>query len=223
MVVNIKEKRSEKLEIRVTVSEKEALIAEAKASGLSLSELVRNLIWGNWRAQSRWLSTSKQIKKHPRKAASGVFLALLTLCFSLLLPAASAQNFRVQLNGSISCSANSTDARRSISTTFVTGEGQPFVLKISPLDQAMGVEPTYIVGTVFTAAPAIADSEGQQYRLEIRLLNCSDHFFHPTITMHENEIASIEVGTVDDTSSILDISAVLTALPEDGSVRRKTV
>ncbi|MCP2678880.1 hypothetical protein NHF45_04980 [Maricaulaceae bacterium NA33B04] len=214
MDVSIMERMSEKVEIRVTVLEKEALIAEAKASGHSLSELVRNLIWGNWGTQSRWLLTSNHIKM-PSKSVSGVLLALLTLCFSLLLPAASAQSFKVQLNGSISCPANSADARRSISTTLVTAEGEPFFLQLSPPEQAMGIEPANMLGTVFKAEPAISNPERHQYRLEMSLLDCLDSDFQPTITMLENEMASIEVGTVDDPSSILYISAVLTVLPED--------
>ena len=95
------EKRSEKIEVRVSWSEKQALKQEASARGLTISDLIRDLITTRLN-RAEW-KYAPIVGKHPRKIISSI-MALISGVIIMLssVSLAQAQDFKLDVSGAFS-------------------------------------------------------------------------------------------------------------------------
>lgn len=100
MGIHKAEKKSEKLEVRLTHTEKQALQEEARSKSLSVSTLVRDVLKRHIDTQSHLSAALQPLKRHPKSSgaicaaiASGLGFALITL------PIAQADGMHVEMLG----------------------------------------------------------------------------------------------------------------------------
>jgi hypothetical protein len=94
------EKKSEKLEVRLTYSEKRALQREAKSEGSSVSELVRGVLERHIKSQPYFETALQPMRRHPRSAMAGLIAAICSLGIAFSLsPSASTEPLRVEMLG----------------------------------------------------------------------------------------------------------------------------
>lgn len=96
------EKKSEKLEVRLTHSEKRALQLEAKSEGKTVSDLVRRVLKRHIESQPYLEAALQPVRRHPRSVLAGFLAALsgLGIAFAIV-PAAQTQTLKVEMLGKI--------------------------------------------------------------------------------------------------------------------------
>lgn len=104
------DKKSEKLEVRLTHAEKTALQLEAKSDGSSVSELVRGVLKRHIDSQPYYEIALQSVQRHPRSFFAG-FLAVLSglgIAFSVI-PSASTEPLTVEMLGKMESPDASVD------------------------------------------------------------------------------------------------------------------
>lgn len=202
------EKKSEKLELRITPSEKEALRAEAESKGLSVSELVRKVLSEHIMAQPYWRLASQPIKQHPRKFTSGLIAILSAIGIGVtVLPAASAQNLIVDLSGKIEGQSETVRTSQAFSTALTLKVGEPALIDLPPSQHSKHIKPAQIEVTVFAADQEEYSSERPLYQLAIRIIEDEETIIEPKMVAEVNKEAKLVYGI--DPIRTYTISAVV--------------
>lgn len=104
------DKKSEKLEVRLTHAEKRALQMEAKSDGSSVSELVREVLKRHIDSQPYYEIALQSVQRHPRSFFAGFLTVLSGLGLALLaVPSVSSEPLTVELLGKMESPDASVD------------------------------------------------------------------------------------------------------------------
>ncbi|MEM9179149.1 MAG: hypothetical protein AAGA89_05535 [Pseudomonadota bacterium] len=160
------EKRSEKLEVRLTYSEKRALQLEAKSEGSSVSELVRAVLERHIESQPYFETALQPMRRHPRSALAGLLAVIgsLGIAFSLS-PSASTEPLRVEMLGKmVSPDPEVTQVSRFSANVDLneTGEGTQLLMH--------GDRPFHVPGAF-----------AQPHKIEVSVLQADDEPDQPLV------------------------------------------
>lgn len=96
------EKKSEKLEVRLSHSEKRALQLEAQANKKTVSELVRQVLKQHIANQPYFEAALKPVRRHPKTALAGMAALFSAFAASFaIIPHAQSETYSVELLGKI--------------------------------------------------------------------------------------------------------------------------
>ncbi len=199
-----RKKKSEKLEVRLTHSEKRALQMEAREQGQSVSELVRGVLSRHMREQPYLAHALAPARRHPRKILTGLFVAMASGAMALIVsPFAQAEPSTVDLVGQIKSTAQ--DVRQVLrfhtkvelnenghGTYLLQNNGQP----MSVLGRAAR---PHRIKVAVTQSPEHKNPDGTAtyyVRMEIieRVGNADEIAAAPSLLVAENSLVQVDVA-----------------------------
>lgn len=197
-----REKKTEKLEVRLTHSEKIALQMEAKASGQSVSQLVRSVLQRHIQAQPYFELALQPVRKHPRKTVGLVACITSAIGLGLLLsPAAHTEELALEVLGSMEQVGREYRHVSRFSSQLTLDESGQGVLEI-PNDQKHGngrvnlLPPHRFEVSVHKQASDDDSTAGPDYFVTIRVIRADESndyvVAEPALTTTINAISNLE-------------------------------
>lgn len=204
MIEQRPEKKSEKLEVRLTYSEKRALQIEAKSEGKTVSELVRGVLKDHIQNQPYIDAALAPVRRHPRSILAGLLAVMSSLGIALaVVPSAQTETLKVEMLGKI----ESPDAGAKMISRFSSrveldenGEGGYFLLNggRSFFVPGTDAEPHKIELSVENIESSERNAGSHQMLLTVRIIEKVDDVVQtasqPSATLVEGQMVNMDVS-----------------------------
>lgn len=199
------QKKSEKLEVRVTPDEKQALQLEARATKTSVSELVRQILNKHIRTQPFLYQAVRSAHDHRRKLLSGTVAMMSALvAYLVLLPSAHTEKLTVEMLGKIESgiAPEPITVHRFASRLELETDGSGKLVLSNdhrPLEfPGLVAAPTSIEVQVVKPAEYQQPNEAPVYYLSMKFIEKTGDEIQvaatPSLVVAENSLGNIEFG-----------------------------